>query len=135
VAVALGGAELTRGLRELRALTPEPETALGHALARLARPGDLVVVRSRAPARDERWDTDNNFEDPRVLYLARARGWVLPCDLAGAEPVSDRARRGARFYVDPAGTPATADPALVAWLDANARLISNGSAGRIFQLR
>jgi hypothetical protein len=134
-AIVLAGLQLARGLHEIHALTPEPETPLGHALARLVRPGDLVVVRSRAPARDERWDTDNNFEDPRVLYLARARGWVLPCDLAGAEPVSSRAARGARYYVEPAGTPATPNPALVSWLDTNARLVVDDRAGRVFRLR
>jgi hypothetical protein len=135
LAVLIAGVEVRRGLRELRAITPDPETALGHALAPLVRPGELVVVRSRAPARDERWDTENNFEDPRVLYLARARGWVLPSDRGGAEPVAVPAARGASHYVEPPGTQAGADPALAAWLAAHARVVVDGAAGRIFRLR
>jgi hypothetical protein len=134
IAIAIAGIQLSRGLREVRAISPDPETSLGLALAPRVRPGELVVVRSRAPARDERWDTDNNFEDPRVLYLAGARGWVLACDAAGADPVAAPAARGARYYVEPAGTPAGADPALAAWLDANARLVVDAAAGRIFAL-
>jgi hypothetical protein len=134
-ALGLGGVALSRAVREARAVTPDPETALGRTLAALARPGDLVVVRSRAPTRDERWDTPNNFEDPRVFYLARTRGWVVACDQAGAEAVSVPAGRGARYYVEPAGTPAAADPALAGWLSGHARVVSDTPAGRIFDLR
>jgi dolichyl-phosphate-mannose-protein mannosyltransferase len=134
IAIALSGVELSRSLHALRMLPPEPETALGHALAARVRPGERVVVRSRAPARDERWDTGNNFEDPRVFYLAQARGWVLPSDLAGAAPVAGPAARGASHYIEPAGTPAAADPALTSWLATQARLVVDDAAGRIFQL-
>lgn len=134
-AILLAGGEVARSLGELRDMTQDPETPLGHALAGMVRPGDLVVVRSRAPARDERWDTDNNFEDPRVLYLARARGWVLPADLLGTDPVAARLARGARFYVDPLETPAGADPALANWLNPRADRLFESPAGRIYRLR
>jgi 4-amino-4-deoxy-L-arabinose transferase-like glycosyltransferase len=112
----------------------EREIALGTALRPHLAPGDLVVVRSRAEARDEAWDTANNYQDPRLLYVAGARGWVLPAD-EGWEPetLADLAQRGARFYADP--TAALPDhPALLAWLADHAEPLAAGPAPALWRL-
>ncbi len=134
-AIVVSGAGIRRNLGEIHDITVPQETPLGHALAPLVRPGELIVVRSRSPARDDRWETVNNFEDPRVFYLAHARGWVLPSDLPGAEPVAEKVGRGARHYVEPTETPAETDPALTSWLAGHARLVVALPEGRIFELR
>ena len=121
-----------RGLHFLRALRPEPETTLGDQLAALAPPGTLVVVRARAEGFNTEWHTANNFQDPRVLYLSRTKGWVLPNELAGSAGVEDAARRGAQFYVHVHQKPL--DPELAAWLAARATLVATSPAGEIYAL-
>jgi hypothetical protein len=121
-----------RSLHFLRALRPEPETTLGAQLAALAPPGTLVVVRARAEGFNTEWQTVNNFQDPRVFYLSRTKGWALPNDLAGASPVGDAAARGARFYVHVHQKPL--DPALATWLAAHATLVTTSPAGEIYAL-
>jgi len=127
-AVALG----LRGLQFLRALRPEPETMLGDQLAALAPPRSLVVVRARAEGYNTEWHTVNNFQDPRVFYLSRTKGWALPNDLAGADGVAGAARRGARFYVHVHQKPI--DGELVSWLAAHATLVATSPAGEIYAL-
>lgn len=135
-AVALVAVALTaRGVRFVRAQPAEPETALGRALATLAAPGDLVVVRARAERYNLDWQTPNNFQDPRVFYLSRTRGWVLANDDVGpgaVDQLAEHARRGARFYVHVAQRPI--DPPLAAWLDAHATRVVDGPAGAIYRL-
>jgi 4-amino-4-deoxy-L-arabinose transferase-like glycosyltransferase len=127
-ALALGA----RGVRFLRALPPEPETALGARLAGFAAPGMLVAVRARAGAYDPEWRTVNNFEDPRVFYLSRTHGWVLPNDLAGAARLAEVTARGARFYVHVHQTPI--DGELAAWLATHAVRVERSPAGEIYRL-
>lgn len=122
--------------RFLRAQPAQPETALAARLGALARPGTLVVVRARAPRRDPDWGTRNNFEDPRVFYGSRTRGWVLANDdlgAAGVERLATAHRRGARFYAHVAGLPI--DVELATYLGANASLVDAGPGGPIYQLR
>ncbi|MEP6861905.1 MAG: glycosyltransferase family 39 protein [Deltaproteobacteria bacterium] len=132
IAAACSLALGARSLHFLHALRPEPETTLGARLAALARPGTLVVVRARAEGFNTEWHTANNFEDPRVFYLSRTKGWVLPNDLAGASPVADAAARGARFYVHVHQKPL--DPELAHWLAAHATLVTTSPAGEIYGL-
>jgi hypothetical protein len=113
-------------------LPPEPETAIGQALRPLLQDGDLVVVRSRLPARDRLFDTTNNFHDPRVFYAARARGWVVPYD-STASVLEMRAAEGARYYVETGKQPD--DPEIKAWLAASAGLLVERPEGRIYALR
>ena len=74
----------------------------------------------------------NNFEDPRVFYVSRTKGWVVPNDAPGVAPVAEPAARGARFYAHVA--PLAIDPALAAWLAANATLVEQSAAGAIYRL-
>lgn len=111
-----------------------PAVAMGKALKGLAAPGSLVVVRSSAAAADAQFGTVNNFEDPRVFYLAGVRGWVLPADEARLDVIEAAAARGAGYYVDPYRK--RDDAGLAAWLDAHADLVvDQGELGRIFRLR
>ena len=74
----------------------------------------------------------NNFQDPRVFWLARTTGWVVPNDLAGAAAIADYARRGARYYVHVAQYPIDAE--LAGWLQGHAHRIAAGAAGEIYDL-
>lgn len=125
-----------RTVRFLRNLRVQPEAEMGLALARLAPPGTRVAVRARAERYNLEWKTVNNYEDPRVFYLSRTYGWVLPNDLLGAEAVTrleDLARRGARFYVHVKQI--EIDAALRAFLDASAERVFTSPAGEIYALR
>ncbi|MEZ4403026.1 MAG: glycosyltransferase family 39 protein [Kofleriaceae bacterium] len=131
--VAAAGLVLgARAVRFVDALPRQPETVLGEQLAALARPGALVVVRARAEGYSRAWHTVNNFQDPRVFWLSRTRGWVVPSDLAGSAAIADYARRGARYYVHVAQHPVDAD--LAAWLTAHAHRVAAGDAGAIYDL-
>lgn len=133
--VAVAAAALVSGaraIRFLRALPAEPETALGERLAALAAPGTLVAVRARAESYNAEWRTLNNYEDPRIFYLSRTRGWVLPNDLAGAARLAEVTARGARFYVHVRQKPIDAE--LAAWLAAHAQLVEQSPAGEIYAL-
>lgn len=121
-----------RALQYVRSLPAEPETTVGHMLARVAPPGTLVIVRARAPRRDPDWHSANNFEDPRVFYLSRTRGWAIANDDDGAAPVADLATRGALFYAHVEQR--APDPELAAWLAAHATLVDSAPAGQIYRL-
>jgi 4-amino-4-deoxy-L-arabinose transferase-like glycosyltransferase len=113
----------------------DAEIALGESLRPHLAPGDLVVARASAPARDEAWDTANNYQDPRLLYVAGARGWVLPADEGWApETLADLAQSGARYYADPTGD-LPEHPELLAWLAAHAQPLADGLAPALWRLR
>ncbi len=131
--LALSGWSAYRAVQFLRRLPPQPEAEMGLALSRLAPPKALVAVRARAERYSQEWKTVNNFEDPRVFYLSRTYGWLLPNDLVGAEAVArleELARRGARFYVHVHQI--EIDAALRAFLDANAERVFASAAGEIY---
>lgn len=132
VALATAGLVGVRTLGMLGALPPEPETAVGAMLREVAPPGTLVVVRARAEGFNEEWRTPNNFQDPRVFYLSRTRGWVLPNDAPGAEPLRSLARRGARFYAHVAPLPIDAE--LDAWLSEHGEILASSEAGAVYRL-
>ncbi|HEY1811412.1 MAG TPA: glycosyltransferase family 39 protein [Kofleriaceae bacterium] len=121
-----------RALRFLRRLPPEPETLLGDKLAQLASPDTLVIVRARAEGYNLEWHTTNNFEDPRVFYVSRTKGWVVPNDLIGASRIAELAQRGAEFYVHVHQKPIDAE--LAAWLAAHGKLAVDSPAGQIYAL-
>jgi len=72
------------------------------------------VVRADKPEFDVAWDRRNNFEDPRLLYHARRRGWIVPADGFDVATLADLQQRGARLVVDlaPGGTA----PEVTRWL-------------------
>ena len=123
------------GGRGLRLADPptQPETVLGERLAQLAPPGTLVAVRARAESFNPEWRTVNNYEDPRVFYLSRTKGWVLPNDLAGASRLHDVAARGAQFYAHVTQKPIDAE--LAGWLAAHATRVHTSPEGEIYSLR
>jgi hypothetical protein len=121
-----------RALAFITSRPREPETTLGRALATVAAPGTRVAVRARAEGYNRQWRTENNFQDPRVFYLSRTTGWVLPNDLAGSAALADYARRGARFYVHVNQHPIDAD--LAAWLALHAHVVATSTAGTIYEL-
>jgi Dolichyl-phosphate-mannose-protein mannosyltransferase len=125
-----------RAVRFLDAQPPQHETELGLALGKLAPPNTLVAVRARAGGRAPEWKTANNFEDPRVFYLSRTKGWVLPNDLAGqaaTQRLDDLIQRGARYYVHV--TQIEPDAELRAFLAARAERVFDSAAGQIYVLR
>jgi hypothetical protein len=73
---------------------------IGHVLAQTIAPGDLVVVRGLQDAWESWWNTHNNFEDPRTLYVAHARGWVLAADDSAEGSLKRMIEQGARWYVE-----------------------------------
>ena len=94
----------------------------------------LVAVRARvAPRFDTDWNTANNFEDPRVLYLSRTKGWLIANDEAGSERLAELAGRGARFYAHVNQN--AYDPALAAWLAANAERTASVPEGDVYRLK
>jgi hypothetical protein len=123
---------------ERRAAVPTPDDRqsieLGRALASVAAPGDLVVVRSVEKGFDDFWGAPLNYEDPRPFYLSHTHGWVLPADEATSARLEREASQGARFYVEPSTEKVlhTLEP----WLKRNATLVSRtSSGGRVFSLR
>lgn len=110
-----------------------PTLAAGALLARFARADALVVVRSVEPAFDGFWGVPNNYEDPRVFYLSRTRGFPIPGDQLSTEPLARALKAGARFYVEALPHPPNTE--LDAWLAQNASLRGETSAGgKVFQL-
>ena len=122
-----------RAVRYVHRLPPEPETVVGRLLGAAATPGTLVAVRARAPRFDTDWNTANNFEDPRVFYLSRTKGWLIANDEAGSERLAALAGRGARFYAHV--NQIAHDPALAAWLAANAERIASVPEGDVYRLK
>jgi 4-amino-4-deoxy-L-arabinose transferase-like glycosyltransferase len=106
--------------------------AAGKALARLAKPGELVMVRSILNAYDPAWQQAINHHDPRIFYVSGTRGWTLGREQQDPRPIADVANRGAAFFVDPMLDGA---PGLDAWLSANAEQVWSGTGGRIWKLR
>ncbi|HYQ16282.1 MAG TPA: hypothetical protein VEQ58_11015, partial [Polyangiaceae bacterium] len=110
-----------------------PALAAGAALSEVCRPGELVVVRSIQSSYDPLWRTPNNFEDPRVLFYARAHGWVVSSDDFDPRSLELPAKSGARFYVETVPRPAA--PPLDAWLESNATEVrTTALGGRVFAL-
>jgi 4-amino-4-deoxy-L-arabinose transferase-like glycosyltransferase len=134
--LALGGLVKTARFRAATVLNAfdEPAAAAALALASSSQRGDLVVVRSVESAYDREWGTVNNFEDPRVFYLTRTRGWALGLDDADPRSIAKRAAEGARFYVETIGRPPA--PGLDRWLEEHAVLVRTTSfGGKVFDLR
>jgi hypothetical protein len=106
---------------------------LARELADRAEPRTLTIVRSAVSSKADAWGSVNNYEDPRIFYVADVRGWVLAPDAYPVDEVEEAWRRGARFYVDP--TPELADHApLLAWLDAHGERVVARPEGRIWRL-
>ena len=105
---------------------------LGHALAQLTDASDLVIVRSIADGEVPVYRTINNFEDPRLLYIAGVKGWIVPKDEERLDAITDYHIRGAAYYVDYDDSDF---PALDSWLANHGAPVWKGEGGRIIKLR
>lgn len=129
---ALSTIQYANAVRAMRALPVEPETVMGELLARLAPPNALVVVRARAPGYEPDWHTVNNYEDPRIFYLSRTKGWVVPNDAVDVAPLATAARRGAAFYVHVNQVPL--DEETTQWLERVSVRVARSAEGAVYEL-
>lgn len=115
-----------------RQVVETPLMDLAASLRRLAQPDELVVVRGEKPRRDPVWNRTNNFEDPRLLYQARLRGWVVPVDGFGVDALASLHRRGARLVYDP--LPGATGPDVERWLEEHGEPVLELANGRVYRL-
>lgn len=106
---------------------------LAARLRALSSPQDLAVVRAEKPFADATWGRRNNFEDPRLLYHARRRGWVVPADGFDAATLRDLKQRGARWVVDVLPGRTSAETAQ--WLRENGEVVVHEASGVVHRLR
>jgi hypothetical protein len=108
-------------------------TSLGYKLKEIAVPNSLAIVRSIAneKERGEWGNRINNYEDPRIFYVADIKGWSLPRDYKGFERVKEFVTKGADYYAEPYSNPIDDD--LNKWLNHNSKLIYLGKDGRIYK--
>jgi hypothetical protein len=110
-----------------------PAVAAAEALKLHAKAGELVVVRSVQPRYDAEWKTISNFEDPRVFYMTRTRGWPIGSEVTDTAVIEAAERAGARYYVEPLQR--TSMPAFDAWLDAHATVVdTTRQGGKVYAL-
>jgi Dolichyl-phosphate-mannose-protein mannosyltransferase len=111
-----------------------PTLAAGHLLEHFAEPGELVIARSIEPKVDSFWQTPNNFEDPRIFYLSRTRGFPVARDDSSTEQLERGAAAGARYYIEPLPPASGAEP-VERWLARNAELVATSPfGGRLFRM-
>lgn len=121
-----------RGVRNVVNELPIVEVA--HEARTLIEPGALIVARSAKARYDTEWARNQNCEDPRFFYLARARGWVIAREEFTADRLAHLHRAGARYVYDP--VPEENEPATAAWLKENAeRLVERDGGGVFHRLR
>lgn len=108
-------------------------TNLGYKLKEIAEPNSLAIVRSIAneKERGEWGNRINNYEDPRIFYIANIKGWALPRDYKGFERVKEFVTKGADYYAEPFSNPI--DIELNKWLSVNSQLIYQSKDGRIYK--
>jgi hypothetical protein len=108
-------------------------SAAGITLRRVISSDDLVVVRSNANSRDERFNTENNYENPIIFYVAGTKGWVLPADVPGIELLDIALVAGATYYINTSGR--KEPPEVRAWLDEKGtRLFSRPNSYTIYRV-
>lgn len=131
--VAHGGWQFARecGIKERNARADVLEIA--KALQSVSEENELAVIRAEKPERDEFWKRRNNYEDPRILYHARRRGWVVPIDGLDEHALEDLVLRGARLLVDV--TPHASQSPFTGWLARRAELVLEQGRARVYRLR
>lgn len=105
---------------------------VGERLRESSSPDDLVVVWAEKPSHDPYWNRRNNYEDPRILYHARRRGWVLPSDGLSAAVLDQLFARGARFLVD--SSPDRLTPRLREFLAQRGQVVKRSHTVLIYRL-
>lgn len=118
--------------KEIQGCTPQSIIITGKALKEIVRPGECIIVRSIFLSRAEAfWGGGiNNYEDPRLFYMTRTRGWVIACDVKGIDLINDYVKRGARFYIETGER--LQDPELYDWLKLNTHMVFETDSGRIY---
>ncbi|MBL8752455.1 MAG: hypothetical protein JNK15_04060 [Planctomycetes bacterium] len=126
LALAVQGAWRLKDERGVRIVVNQhPIMAAAKVVQDLSKPDDLVVVRSDKPRLDKEWHSGNNFEDPRLLYQSRRRGFALPMEEFDPDQLARLRWLGARFVFDP--TPAATSAATNEWLQTHAELVHDTS--------
>jgi hypothetical protein len=94
-----------------------------------------VIVRSTTGSRSKPvWGNKvNNYEDPRIFYLADISGWSLPTDDRDLVKFKKYIASGARYYLELGTQPNKENEALYAWLDKHATLVFKEDCGRIYK--
>lgn len=120
-----------RGMR--RVVTETPWLAVAQQVRAGTGLAERLVVRGDFPSYDAQWCRGNNFEDPRMFYQARRRGWALASDGWGPEVLERLRKSGATVLVDmqPESTP----PATSAWLTRNATPWLRQGGVAVYRLR
>jgi 4-amino-4-deoxy-L-arabinose transferase-like glycosyltransferase len=124
---------VSAGRAEFAAAESSDALALGADLRAQLEPGDLLLVRSPKVAYDEFWARRQNYEEPLAFCAAKARGYVIPRDAMGSEPITAHARRGARYYVEP-GPRRDDDPELYRYLETHGEKLRDDERGRVWKL-
>ena len=119
-----------RGMRNV--VIEHPLVPAAAAVRAATEPADLVVVHGDKPQLDLEWHRPNNFEDPRVFYLAERRGWALSSDALDPALLADLRRRGARVLLDE--VPQLLPAPVAQWLAANAELLFDRDGVRVYRL-
>jgi hypothetical protein len=130
-AVSLGFA-LVSARHEHEASARSDAIVIGTELKPLLGPDDLILVRSPKVAFDEFWARRQNYEEPLAFCASQARGYVIPRDAMGGEPVASHALRGVRYYVEPG--PRRDDPGLYTYLESHGRKLRDDAHGRVWRL-
>jgi hypothetical protein len=110
-------------------------TTIGKKLSEIAKPGSLVIARSIADERERgSWGHGiNNYEDPRMFYLANVHGWSLPRDAKGAALIDKYVKQGAEYYAEPYHR--RKDAELYDYLDKHGYLVCDSDLGRIYKFK
>lgn len=113
----------------------DPEVIrLGTVLTEMVNKDDLVIIRSIADERERsEWGNRiNNFEDPRIFYMANVKGWALPLDNKGHSLIEEYFNKGAGYYVEPFSR--KMDEERYSWLDSHGKVVFDSTIGRIYKL-
>lgn len=128
---AQGSWRLATEARDRAGMTENPMLELAADIRGVTSADELIVVRSEKRRVDDLWQRRNNFEDPRLLYQAQLRGWVLPADGFDVAALERLRRQGAALVYDWAGDSAGATRD---WLQANGRVVIDRPGARLYRL-
>jgi hypothetical protein len=121
-----------RGNKLQQGWTPQAIIDTGQKLREFIHPEEFIIVRSMFLSRaEEFWGGGiNNYEDPRLFYMTRTRGWVIGSDIKGIDLINEYVNRGANYYVETGKR--LNNPELYDWLHIKSRLVFDTDSGRIY---
>jgi len=123
---------LTYGRDDLK-----PLLSLAEEMKKVIPSSEAIVIRSAENSYNKFWRTVNNFEDPRLFYLSRTKGWIMANDHIGVERIQKHWQRGAKYYVEYLNErkDSGVDVEFYQWLQAHAQLLYIGQNGMIYQFQ